>query len=454
VIVRRSLTIGLVCAALLAVAASAAAAPAPRVALLQAQTDARGFAQQARTSAVKQASAASVRELARATFPELWINAREADAPTYGTRVFTASGAAVRDLQRLKRSSGAAIKLIVAADRALATGVINEARGGNALLLAAARAQVSTGDRQAGGDRPGAAVRSYATAWQSAYEALAQLVAARATSVPAAMLADAADNALGSKLIGLAGPMFPHRPPPLTAGGKPEMFFAGSEACPFCGVERWGMIVALAQFGTFSNLQLMQSLPTERPADRTFTFLGASYQSPYIAFEPVEVWSNVRHGFGFAHLQPLSPSQNGLLKQFDPFATTPFIDVANRYVNIDSTVQPKLIAGLSWTQITRALRRPNSVAAQAIGGEAEVLTAELCLATHGAPKSVCSAPIVQQYEAALPLLNGKGGGCPAPATDVIPATGGTPATGVTPGSIKRGGRRHPDPVARAAHCKI
>ena len=40
------------------------------------------------------------------------------------------------------------------------------------------------------------------------------------------------------------------------------------------------------------------------------------------------------------------------------------------------------------------------------------MTAEVCEATNGKPAGVCSSPVVAQYEAALPLLNGHGGGCP------------------------------------------
>jgi hypothetical protein len=64
--------------------------------------------------------------------------------------------------------------------------------------------------------------------------------------VPAATLAAAAEDALGSKRIILAGPMIEKRWQPLTRAGKPELFFAGAEGCPFCAVQRWGMIAALS----------------------------------------------------------------------------------------------------------------------------------------------------------------------------------------------------------------
>jgi hypothetical protein len=317
---------------------------------------------------------------------------------------------------------------------------MGQAHGGDPQLLGAATSALAAGDRAASAGHLGAAIPAYRTAWEAAFRALTGVVATEATSVPASALAAAAENALGSRKIGLAGPMIVSGQPPLTAAGKPELFFAGSEACPFCGVERWGMIVALSQFGTFSNLHLMQSLPTERPADRTFTFFGSSYQSPYLSFAPVEVWSNVRRGFGFARLQPLTPPEQALLGQFDPPAQTPFIDVANRFIKIDSTVQPHLIAGLSWRQIASSLTHPASTSAQAIGGTAEVLTAELCEVTGGNPQSVCSSPVVKQYQAALPLLNGKGGGCPPSAT-----------TSAASSTAHRGAK----PVATAArHCSV
>jgi hypothetical protein len=446
-VIRRSVRVGILCGLMLGSAGAVATASAPRGALLQAQSRVHVLAGRASTSSARTAAADAVRHLALATFPELWINAREVDAPSYGTTVFTNSARALHDLQLLSRSvvpgAGAASKLIVGADRGLAAGAIGQAHGGDPQLLGAARSALAAGDRAASSGSLGAAIPAYTTAWKAAFQALTGVVATEATSVPASALAAAAENALGSRKIGLAGPMILSGQVPLTAAGKPELFFAGSEACPFCGVERWGMIVALSQFGTFSNLHLMQSLPTERPADRTFTFFGSSYQSPYISFAPVEVWSNVRRGFGFARLQPLTPTEQALLRQFDPPAQTPFIDVANRFIKIDSTVQPHLIAGLSWRQVASSLTHPASTSAQAIGGTAEVLTAELCEATGGNPQSVCSSPVVKQYQAALPLLNGRGGGCP-------PSTTASAAS-----STEHRSARGAQPVATTArHCSV
>ena len=380
------------------------------------------------------------RALIRTTKPALWIDAYDAIAPGYGTGVLVNSIAALTDLRRLARPSvpglGGAVRLIVGADRDLAARVITQARGGKGNLVSRARRAFAAGARNAAAQRVVSAARAYRRAWADAFSALTQLVAARATSVPSSTLAAAAEEALGSRKIGLAGPMIEHGQGPLTLAGKPELLFIGAEGCPFCAVQRWGMIVALSQFGTFSHLHLMQSDTTDRPVIRTFTFFGSRYQSPYISFAPVEALSNVRRGMRYAPLQRPSRSQNALLDRFDAPGQTPFLDVAGQFIRIDSTVHPGLLRGESWAQIASSLSRPSSIPAQAIAGEAEVLTAELCQATHGDPQSVCSAGVVTHYEAALPFLDGKGGGCPG--------------TGATARSRSRHG---PPPPARAARCR-
>lgn len=419
----KAILVGVLFALMLETGARAAPVPPPRSALMQARAAMHALVKQASSPSEASLAAAAARALAQASVPSLWLDARDAVAPAYGAEVFTDSVAALGDLERLARLTGSpspssdAIALVVRADRDLAQRAIGQARGGSRGMLVAATRALSAGDAGALGGHFASAVRSYAKAWGSAFHALAELVAARATRVPSSALTAAAEGALGSKRVGLAGPMIlPNGFPTLSRNGKPELFFAGVEPCPFCAVQRWGMIVALSQFGTFSNLSLMQSAPTEPPVIRTFTFFGSSYRSRYLSFVPVEVLSNVPHGFGFRHLQHLTPAQSALVNQFDPPGQTPFIDVANRFVTFDSMVQPGLLRGMTWTQIAGSLRHPMSIAAQAIAGEAEELTAELCLATSGKPASVCSAAIVHQYEAALPLLNGRGGGCPISGT--------------------------------------
>ena len=128
---------------------------------------------------------------------------------------------------------------------------------------------------------------------------------------------------------------------------------------------------------------------------------------------PIEAFSNVPSRHGFARLQPISAAQGQLFDTYDMDMTFPFIDVANLYTSWYSTVLPQKLAGMTWMQIVRSLAHPNSLAAQAVAGEAEVLTAELCSVTNGRPQSVCSPALVAQYQQGLPGMDGRGGGCPA-----------------------------------------
>jgi Domain of unknown function (DUF929) len=429
---------GLVCA--LALGYSASAAPTstpPRAALLRALSQVHRLGTHASNPLARHSADAVSQQLARALDRVLWLDPSEVVAPPDGARVFSDTSAALTELQgvsgpRAARAASAG-GLIVRATRGLAADILAQAAGGDPSLLATAARDIAAGDHAAQAGRRTAATRSYAAAWAAASEALRRQVTAEITRVPAATLAAAAEDALGSRRIGLAGPMIQKHWRPLTRAGKPELFFAGAEGCPFCAVQRWGMIAALAQFGTFSKLHLMQSDTTEPPPVRTFTFYGSSYHSPYLAFVPVEILGHIRHGQRFPHLQHPTAAEWRLIHRFDRPAETPFIDVAGHFIQVSSTVDPHLIGGLTWAQVAGSFGDPNSIAAQTIAGEAEVLTAELCVATGGRPASVCSATVVTQYEAALPLLDGHGGGCPLAAAD-------RPSAG------------HDGPRARPARC--
>ncbi len=411
--------------------------PGPYGQMLKAQSKVARIAKSAEKKHLGSAAQQAAKALGGANNSALWITASAIDAPAYGTNVFTDSITALNDLNHVPAVSfpgrASTIKLIVKALRAVAADAISQATGASQKLLETATGDMSSGDHAA---RPAAALAAYQKAWEKAMQAIARIASGAVTSIPLADLTAAAQNALGSKVIALAGPMIQKHPTPLTSGGKPEVFFGGAEGCPFCAVQRWGMIAGLSQFGTFSNLHLMQSDTTEFPIVSTFTFFGSSYHSSVISFVPVEILSNVRSGLtGYQHLQPRSPAQRALMQHFDGSGQTPFIDVGGRYIQNGSTVQPPLLNGLTWTQVANALTDPNSIPAQVVAGEAEVLTAEICGVTGGKPQSVCSQPVVQQYEAALPRLDGLGGGCPTTAADVRDVE-----------------HRNQGPVARASRC--
>jgi hypothetical protein len=194
--------------------------------------------------------------------------------------------------------------------------------------------------------------------------------------------------------------------PALTADGKPLVLYVGAEYCPFCAAQRWPLIVALSRFGTFSGLTISHSASDDiYPDTATLSFHGASYRSQYLAFQGVEMMTNVREGSGYTALDRLSAAQEQNLRTYNapPFISAdqagaiPFLNLGNRYLATGSAFSPELLAGKSAEQIAAALADPNSALAKAIGGAANGFTAQLCRLTGGQPGAVCSSPAVTAH---------------------------------------------------------
>lgn len=197
-------------------------------------------------------------------------------------------------------------------------------------------------------------------------------------------------------------------PPPLVGPtGKPEFFYFGAEYCPYCAAQRWSMVVALSQFGTFSKLNQTTSSSTDvYPSTPTFTFYQSAYTSQYIDFVSVESTTNQSDGNGgYTTLQTPTAEQEQLLTKYDgpPYLSSagsiPFINVANQMVMQGANYSPQVLSNLSWDDIANDLSNPSSDVTKGIVGSANYLTAAICMSTNQKPASVCTAapiPAIQQ----------------------------------------------------------
>jgi len=197
----------------------------------------------------------------------------------------------------------------------------------------------------------------------------------------------------------------------LTSDGKPEILYIGAEYCPFCGAQRWAMIVSLSRFGTFSGLKTIHSSSSDTdPNTPTWSFYGSKYTSPYIKFTSVEETTNERQGNSsntsvpYVTLQTPTSAQQALLNQYDPGANgysgaIPFIDMGNKYVEVGNLYpySPTVLDGKSWSQIAAALTQPNSAIAKGVLGSANYMTAGICKLTNNQPASACT-PAIQALE--------------------------------------------------------
>ncbi len=201
--------------------------------------------------------------------------------------------------------------------------------------------------------------------------------------------------------------------PPLTGPtGKPEVFYAGGEYCPFCAAQRWALIVSLSRFGTFNNVTAITSEESSIP---TFTFHNSTYKSQYIDFVPLELQDNQTNP------QPLetpTPAQQQLISTYDapPYTSTqsagsiPFIDIANQQVSSGAYYSPDLLVGHTWDDIASQIKDPSTDISKNVLGAANYMTAAICVATQNQPANVCTADPIPQIEKSLPkALHADGG---------------------------------------------
>lgn len=192
--------------------------------------------------------------------------------------------------------------------------------------------------------------------------------------------------------------------PPLTNNSKPEFFYEGAEYCPFCAAERWAMVIALSQFGSFTNLSQTTSSSTDvYPNTPTFSFYQSTYKSPYVSFVPVEIYTNIPTGAGgYTGLDVPTSSQISLVNKYDaspyvPASSTgsiPFLDFGGKYIVSGATYSPTAIQGKTADQIAASLSTPSSTIAQGVDGAANGLIATICKLTNNQPTNVCDSHII------------------------------------------------------------
>jgi hypothetical protein len=202
----------------------------------------------------------------------------------------------------------------------------------------------------------------------------------------------------------------PLNAPALTADGKPTIVYLGAEYCPYCAAERWGMVIALSRFGSFSNLQTTHSSSTDVfPSTATFSFHGANYTSKYLVFNGVETMSNVAQGSSYAPLDTPTADEEALVTKYDaapyvPSASAgsiPFVDFDGKFLISGASYDPGLLQGKTANQIASNLTNPNDSATKGVIGTANVITAMICTLTNNQPSNVCASSTIKGLQQTL-----------------------------------------------------
>jgi len=199
--------------------------------------------------------------------------------------------------------------------------------------------------------------------------------------------------------------VLPSNTPPVTANGKPLVLYVGGEFCPFCAAERWALVTSLSRFGRFSNLGAISSSATDvYPNTSTFDFYHSSYTSPYIDFQPVEIYGEAVDTATGGHvaLQKLDPTQQALYTKYTgTSADIPFVLVSNKLYIVGASYNPSILASLTWNQIGNQLDNPASPVTQTILATSNYISAGICAATANQPSAVCKSSGVQAAVKAL-----------------------------------------------------
>lgn len=196
-------------------------------------------------------------------------------------------------------------------------------------------------------------------------------------------------------------------PKPLTgaaltgATGKPEVLYVGAEFCPYCGVTRWPLAIALSRFGTFSNLDTTYSAAndTAGPNTPTLSFRDATYKSDYIDFVGIEYEDGAQKVIGKL------TTQEGTLFQNVGGGSFPFIDFGGKWLQSGASYPTSTLAGLTPEAVAAQLTSSSSKIGSTIQAGADVFTAIICSMDGGKPANVCTATSVVAATTALASLS-------------------------------------------------
>ncbi len=229
-------------------------------------------------------------------------------------------------------------------------------------------------------------------------------IAALAAAVAFALHGSAAGVSQSAVAAGLGAPSsdvaspptgaFNHVGSPLYAGTKPELLFIGAQYCPHCAGERWVIVKALNQFGTFSNVT---SSANDDGTIPTFDLHNAIYSSQYVTFVHRDVEDRAHQP-----LDTLSSDEQSLFGQYDPSGGIPLVLVGG-YALLGDGYDLSLISGKSFSTVQHGLQHGDSSSSfvPAINAEANSITAFICHADRMRPHSVCDRPTIRQIVSQL-----------------------------------------------------
>ncbi len=170
-----------------------------------------------------------------------------------------------------------------------------------------------------------------------------------------------------------------------TSSGKSLAFFMGAGFCPYCAAERWAIVNALGNFGTWEGLVDDKSAGHDEKYLNvpTLNLARAKYSSQYVEFRGREIADR-----NFEPLQELEGKDYEILDTFNPDQIIPFLLVDGQFMQVGAGYSPQLIEGMDHGKVRSEIDDQHSKVGQAIRAETDNITALVCKSI-GSKSKVC-----------------------------------------------------------------
>ena len=165
----------------------------------------------------------------------------------------------------------------------------------------------------------------------------------------------------------------------------------GAGFCPFCASERWAIVRALRNFGSWQGLIETASADHDEKylSIPTLNFANTKYTSDHIEFVGRETADR-----NFEPVQELDERDYEILEAFNPDQIIPFFLIDGQFMQVGSGYSPQLLEGMDHAKVKAELANPGSSVGNAISREADNITALICKSLDG-KASVCNSEIIK-----------------------------------------------------------
>jgi hypothetical protein len=184
------------------------------------------------------------------------------------------------------------------------------------------------------------------------------------------------------------------------ASGKTLIFFMSAGFCPFCASERWAIVSALSNFGSWQGLADTDSADHNEKYLNipTYSFDAVKYTSDYVEFVGHEIADR-----NFEPLQELDERDNEILDAFNPDQIVPFLLIDGQFMQVGSGYSPQILEGMNHAKVKEEVQNPASIVGKAIKTEADNIAALICKSLGGAANA-CKTEAIKSFLTRFDLI--------------------------------------------------